>query len=199
MPWWISSNPRVLSSRWIEQRAGLFKLEYISQIPKGGQLLLNLLREDRQVMMPKLADRDEGDDMAAITAFGPPQFGVLLPVGIDEPAAHSFQPPFIAFIVKPAADLVSAFSARKHPGFLVHTHPLCWLQVFGQKILQSPKFCHHFMKNDFCGHTCRKRRNETEKLTKCPKIGNTNPAIRIFPDSIRLKVGNFMVGRIEVC
>lgn len=33
------------------------KLEYISQIPKGGQLLLNLMEEDRRVVVAELADR----------------------------------------------------------------------------------------------------------------------------------------------
>jgi len=33
------------------------KLEYIAQIPKGGQLLLNLMREDHQVVVTDLADR----------------------------------------------------------------------------------------------------------------------------------------------
>jgi hypothetical protein len=33
------------------------KLEYISQIPKGGQLLLNLMEQDRRVVVAELADR----------------------------------------------------------------------------------------------------------------------------------------------
>ncbi len=47
--------PRKMLDTNLAMDAG--KLEYIAQLPKGGQLLLNLMREDRRVLIDEPADR----------------------------------------------------------------------------------------------------------------------------------------------
>ena len=76
------------------------KLEYLSQIPKGGQLLLNLTREDRRAEVSKLADRfgvremlsDQSKDSAFMISFLY-YFGVLTISGFTEKGQLSLKIP----------------------------------------------------------------------------------------------------------
>ena len=81
--------PREMLDSNLAMDAG--KLEYISQIPKGGQLLLNLMRENRQTTASHLADRfgvremltDQSKDHRFMVSFLY-YFGVLTISGLTD-------------------------------------------------------------------------------------------------------------------